>query len=61
MTNSNIGFNTTYCNLPSNKNMQITYVPNEDTIYYTYHLYKNDSVVRTVTINSSLLENIMLR
>ena len=60
MTNSNIGFNTTYCNLPSNKNMQITYVPNEDTIYYTYHLYKNDSVVRTVTINSSKVSNIFL-
>lgn len=60
MINNYIGFNTSSCNLPSNKNMQITYVPNEDTAYYTYHLYKNSVSVRTVTINGNRVSNIFL-
>ena len=60
MIDSSFGFNTSNCNLPSNKNMQITYVPKEDTLYYTYHLYKNDNLVRTVTINERKVSNIFI-
>lgn len=53
MMDNYVGFSTDNCSLPSNKNIKITYFPKEDTDYYTYQLYKNDSIVRTVTINGS--------
>ncbi len=58
--NNYVGFNTEHCSLPSNNNIKITYVPSSDTVYYTYNLYKNSNLVRTVTIDGNRLTNIFL-
>lgn len=58
--NNNYGFNTEYCNMPKNENIKITYVPSSDIVYYTYKLYKNSNLVRTVTIDKDRLSNIYL-
>lgn len=57
---NNYGFNTEYCSMPVNCNTKITYVPSSDIVSYTYSLYKNSSLVRTVTINSNRTTNIFL-
>ena len=58
--NNSYGFNTEYCNMPANNNIKITYVPSSDIVYYTYNLYKNSNLVRTVTLDSGRLTNIFL-
>lgn len=58
--NNSYGFNTEYCSMPANNNIKITYVPSSDIVYYTYNLYKNSNLVRTVTLDSGRLTNIFL-
>lgn len=58
MENNQIGFQLAYCNLPTNKNFNITYTPDENTVSYTYHVYKNNELVKTVDIDSNRSTNI---
>ena len=58
MENNKIGFQSTYCNLPTNKNFNITYTPDENTVSYTYHVYKNNQLIKTVEIDSNRSTNI---
>ena len=60
MENNIIGFSTNYCQTPTNKNVQVTYVPKEDTAYYIYHVYKDSSLIRTVKIDSNRSTKIFL-
>lgn len=53
MENNINGFQSKLCQLPTNKSLQITYVPNSDTIYYTYYVYKDSKLIRTVAIDNN--------
>lgn len=53
MENNVVGFSTNSCNIPTNKNLQVTFVPKTDTVNYNYTIYKDDNVLRTVTIDSN--------
>ena len=60
MENNIIGFSTNFCQTPTNKNIQITYVPKEDTANYIYEVYKDSSLIRTVTVDSNRSTKIFL-
>ena len=60
MENNIIGFSTNSCNIPTNKNIQVTYKPKEDIAYYDYFVYKDNELLRSVTVDTNRSSKIFL-